>query len=335
MTPASSFRPQRGTPDVPLLEWVAERSGSPVADSRRLVGGISSLIVCCDLADGRQVVARQIEDRQWLEREPLLIAQEATALRLLEHSPLVTPRLIASDVDAGRLVMSFLPGSMRTTAVELAPHVEAMAAAAAAVAAVPLPDHHGLAQFWPWVPDEPEPPVWGDHGLWSGAIEYYHGRLAELGIDRPSNNGEGWGLNGEQPVLLHRDLHPLNMLWPDTSAHVATPAVVDWLNACVGHPHAELGHCRWNLTVLAGLEAADGFLGHYLRLTAANGPTTYDPLWDVVAMLDVGSSDTHSDDDSENASVLDGLGWHAVGRHDLTGPVIAAASDSLLRAALG
>ncbi len=300
-----------------------------MVSSQRLVGGMSSLILRCDLADDRSVVVRQIEDEEWLKREPTLIAQEATALRLLEQGPLRAPRLIASDIDAGRLIMSFLPGAMYTTVAQLsAPgQAESMAATAAAIAATPLPENHPLPAFRPWIPDDPQPPSWGDHGLWSAAIDFYHARVAELEINRL-----GWILDCAQPVLLHRDLHPLNMLW--SGSHTSMPAVVDWLNACVGHPHAELGHCRWNLTVLAGIESADRFLQHYLQLASAPPtPTydsqtydsqTYDSLWDVVAVLDVGSSD----------GVLEGVGWQAVGREDLTGPIIAAASDAILRAAL-
>lgn len=282
------------------------------------------MILRCDLDDGRQVVVRQIEDAEWLAREPTIIAQEATSLRLTERSPLMTPRLIGSDVEAGRLIMSFLPGAMRTTTGELTQCVDAMAEAAAAIATTPLPDRHGLPDFRPWIPERPMPPPWGDRELWASAIDFYHRRIGELGIEQ-----HGWAVGCDAPVLLHRDLHPLNMLWlGQTGSSKEVPAIIDWLNACVGHPHAELGHCRWNLTVLAGTEAADGFLQRYLelteQLTGDSSPHTYDPLWDVAAMLDVGSS----------AEAPGGAAWHAVGRTDLTADVIVAASEAMLRGAL-
>jgi aminoglycoside phosphotransferase (APT) family kinase protein len=150
------------------------------------------------------------------------------------------------------------------------------------------------------VPSEPRPPGWGNENVWHEAIDRY--RLAT----QPEP---------DRSVLLHRDFHPLNLLWEDG----AIVGVVDWVNACTGHPHAELGHCRWNLTALAGLEAADQFLAHYLRATGS-GP--YDYWWDLTAAL----------------GFLDWpvavQAWQAVGRTDITDATIARVTNAFLRAAL-
>ncbi len=95
--------------------------------------------------------------------------------------------------------------------------------------------------------------------------------------------------------------------------------MVDWVNASVGHPHAELGHCRWNLTVLVDPGAADEFLMRYLEATEIED---YSRWWDLTALIGllpgpIGSS-----------------GWFAVGRIDLTDSAVLAATEQFLRAAL-
>lgn len=104
------------------------------------------------------------------------------------------------------------------------------------------------------------------------------------------------------------------MLWS-----AQTAAVVDWVNACVGHPHAELGHCRWNLAVTVGVDAADRFLGSYLELTDDRGYGAYDRWWDLDSLLD------------KVPGPLDVSAWHAVGRSDLTEERVAQATDTFLR----
>ena len=64
------------------------------------------------------------------------------------------------------------------------------------------------------------------------------------------------------------------MLWSGG----AVSGLVDWASAELGHPHADIGHCRWNLARVHGQAAADRFL----ELT---GAVAYDGYWDVVACL--------------------------------------------------
>ena len=67
-------------------------------------------------------------------------------------------------------------------------------------------------------------------------------------------------------VLIHRDVHPGNLLWTETFA----TGVVDWVNACVGPAAFDTAHLRLNLACLDGLEAADAF-------------DAGDPAWDIEA----------------------------------------------------
>lgn len=279
--------------------WVEEVTGALVERSAPLVGGMSSEVVKHRLSDGRTVVSRHITNTDWLEREPHLIDAEASALRLLAQSEITAPQVLALDAVNGRLAMSFVDGEMLVSAQDLRDRVAAIADVALRVSRVELPDDHGLPTWRPWVQPSPKPPVWGDHELWAEAIARFESTT------EPTTH---------RPALLHRDLHPLNLLW-----HNAEPNVVDWVNACVGHPHAELGHCRWNLTVMAGTACASAFLDAYL-LQSGDGP--YDPYWDLAPAL----------------SFLPGPfglgGWHAVGRTDLTSTVVVERTEAFLRAAL-
>ncbi len=71
-----------------------------------------------------------------------------------------------------------------------------------------------------------------------------------------------------EPVLIHRDFHPGNLLWGDGGIS----GVVDWANACLGPAAFDLAHYRVNLATLFGPEVADErFPG--------------DPAWDIEAAL--------------------------------------------------
>jgi Ser/Thr protein kinase RdoA (MazF antagonist) len=80
------------------------------------------------------------------------------------------------------------------------------------------------------------------------------------------------------PVLVHRDFHPGNILWSGSEVS----AVIDWSSASVGAPEVDVAHCRVNLAVALGLEAADRFLAVYGQRT---GRAEYDPYWDLQALV--------------------------------------------------
>ena len=287
--------------DADTRRWVREVVGRDVVRAERLRGAMSSRMQRCWLDDGNSVVVRQIDDADWLDREPGLIEREARALRIVAAAATITaPTFLAADPIRGRLLMSWLPGTARHEPDQLRRVVAAIADAAVAIATVPIGSEHGLPAWKPWAPAEPEPPSWGDRGLWTDAIDAFRSKPA------PSV---------EKQVLVHRDLHPLNLLFGGTRV----VGVVDWVNACAGHPHAELGHCRWNLAVLCDLRAADAFLRRYAATTTF-GP--YDAWWDVCAVMGFLPGPVRTD------------GWFAVGRTDLDAASVVDTTERFLRLAL-
>ena len=82
--------------------------------------------------------------------------------------------------------------------------------------------------------------------------------------------------------FLHRDYQHFNMLW---SGERLT-GVVDWIEACIGPPEIDVGHCRLNLAVLFSADVADRFLEIY----QAESGRRVDAWWDVHALLSYGPS---------------------------------------------
>ena len=270
-----------------------------MVDAKALVGGMSSAVHRCWLDDGSSVVLRHIKDAEWLQREPYLIDSERIALELLADGIVPVPRHLASDPSNGLLLMTHLPGAMITSPSGLTERLAPMGDLAARIASTTVPRDVHLPAWRPWAPEELAPPRGGDATLWEAAFEAYSDATPAVPVN---------------PVLLHRDFHPLNLLWNGSEVS----GVVDWVNACVGHPHAELGHCRWNLTVLVGTEAANTFLHAYLAGTGG----TFDPWWDLVTAIGL------------LPGPIGASGWRAVGRSDLTDAVVMHQTEAFVRAAL-
>ena len=81
-------------------------------------------------------------------------------------------------------------------------------------------------------------------------------------------------------VLLHRDLHPGNVLWTESTI----TGVVDWANACVGPSAVDAAHFRVNLAMLHGVEGIDAVLPG-------------EPAWDIEAAFGIldWAANTHLD----------------------------------------
>ncbi|MEN9934825.1 MAG: hypothetical protein RLZZ387_1404 [Chloroflexota bacterium] len=81
------------------------------------------------------------------------------------------------------------------------------------------------------------------------------------------------------PALLHGDYWPGNMLWRDGRL----AAVIDWEDAAVGDPLADVANCRLELLWAGGAEAAELFTRHYCSLAPLD--TAELPYWELCAAL--------------------------------------------------
>jgi len=277
------YRLLRGRPPRLALAWVAAACGpgSRIKTVRALPGGMSSavhrVLVEDRTAQAHRLVLRRYVREDWLAEEPDLAEREARILRLVEPSPIPTPRLVAVDAageQAGvpAVLMTDLPGHVEWDRIGQEAWLRQLAELLPILHATRLPDDSGIRRYQPsYLATEIEPPRWTRHPkAWQRALQIY---------GQPPDTAE--------QVLIHRDYHPGNVLW----SRGRISGLVDWPNASLGSPEADVGHCRANL-LGSDTTKADRFLALYQDVS---GRTSYDPYWDIAAGVDLGNSDSDPD----------------------------------------
>jgi aminoglycoside phosphotransferase (APT) family kinase protein len=89
-----------------------------------------------------------------------------------------------------------------------------------------------------------------------------------------------WPLTRHNPsTLLHGDYWPGNVLWKDGQL----AAVIDWEDAAIGDPIADLGIIRLELLWTFGIEAMQQFTQDYQAMTTLDFSNL--PYWDLCAAL--------------------------------------------------
>jgi len=265
-------RAREEAPPGSSIAWVVDGLGaSDLVSVTALRGGISSAVHRFTLRFGRdvqRVVLRRYVFPVEVAAEPSVAQHEADALQLVAGLPLGTPRLLACDptaavTDVPAVLMTFLPGRTEWTPTKPGPWLEAVAAAAAAVHALEVDPaiERDLRSFAPNEPTSTEPPAWAKQpAVWARALELFD---AGPGSDEPR-------------VLIHRDLHPGNVLWHDGTIS----GLVDWQGACLGPPSIDIGHCRLNL-----LAYQPGWADALTAAWERRSGRRYHPWADVAAII--------------------------------------------------
>ncbi len=89
-----------------------------------------------------------------------------------------------------------------------------------------------------------------------------------------------WPLSQQnRSVLLHGDFWPGNILWKDGRLI----AIIDWEDAAVGNPLANVANSRLEILWAFGIEAMQSFTQHYRSMTTID--FTNLPIWDLFAAL--------------------------------------------------
>src|SRR5262249_14698348 len=145
-----------------------------------------------------------------------------------------------NECGVAALISTWLPGRPDVAPRDPAAWVRELAGAPAAVPADAGPGP-SFPAFFPWVgpprAPPPRPPV-------PGARLRGRARL------------DGALPQGGEPRFVHRDFHPGNVLF----RRGRCSGIVDWTCASVGPTEVDVSRARVEIAVLAGFDAADGFL---------------------------------------------------------------------------
>jgi aminoglycoside phosphotransferase (APT) family kinase protein len=292
----------RGPVPRVAVEWV-ERVVGPrarVVASQALVGGTSAAVhaVSVKLATGAfaDLVLRRFVRAEWLAEEPDVAVREAAALSMLGGAELPTPELVGVDTDgsdagAPAVLMTRLPGRVVWDPADVEGFLRALAELLPVVHGVAFRGSHALPDYSPYPLTMRRAPVWASRPKeWERAIEV---------LEDPASLVAA---SGGERRFIHRDYHPGNVLWNLG----AVTGLIDWVNASIGSPWADVGHCRVNIASELGQDAADRFLELYRSASGRTGD--YAPYWDISAAIggldnDADAAPSPADEKFLNAAV--------------------------------
>ncbi|MBP5973452.1 aminoglycoside phosphotransferase family protein [Brasilonema sp. CT11] len=254
-------------------EWLSQSIGIPHChfDVVQMKGSTSCsvfLIHCSRDFNPQKFVLRVLDNQEWLAEESDLAHHEAAALEEAQKTGLQVPKLVAystNDVGFGApvVLMSYLEGNVELCPANFQQWLNDLAKQLALL-------HQHTANSFPWrfhswvEKATLAPPKWTTiPHVWERAIELLLG-------SEPA----------EQPVFIHRDYHPANVL----SHGGRVSGIVDWINACQGPAGVDVAICRTDLALMFGFAAADQFLDAY---TAISVKFDYHPYWDIDSILEM------------------------------------------------
>ncbi|HET9624592.1 MAG TPA: aminoglycoside phosphotransferase family protein [Kofleriaceae bacterium] len=250
-------------PPPALVAWV-ERTvgrGARVVAWRRLTGGITSIVHRVTVERHGRRAAYVL--RRWADREAhaaRAVTAEAATLAALARSDLPAPRVLGATTDpAPAVLMTRVPGRVDLMPRDRDAWLHQMART--------LPRIHALAitakPLESWLGHRAPPPDAARPALWRDA-------LAIAAAPPPPT----------RTCFIHRDYQHFNLLW----SRARLTGVIDWVEASVGPPDIDVGHCRLNLAVLFSADVAERFREHY----EAEAGRAVDPWWDLHALLSYG-----------------------------------------------
>lgn len=260
---------------APLSRIVQEVAGDVrLGRIERLRGGVDALTHAVQLRRG-DGPAEWLVVRRWkaqtLTWNPTAPERVWTTLHLLERHGVPAPRPIYLDaagalVGEPTLVMTRAPGRATLSPADRGTYVRELGAALAAVHRLSIDDDVVLPRDA--IPD-------------LEALTEPGGKLAGADGAAILERLLRWRPQHERLGLVHGDYWAGNTLWQDGRL----TSIVDWDQAALGDPHADVGYCRVDLALMFGLEAADEFLAAYARASGSEPPTGGLGFWDLLAAV--------------------------------------------------
>lgn len=261
-------------PQDPFVQLVAQLDPQgQLLQTRELKGGVSAQVTALTMRDGagqpQHFVVRQhgLLDRQ---RNPTIASDEFRLLQALHAAGIAVPKPHFVD-QAGAifptpaLVLDYIEGEAMFAPHDLPDFLRQ--AAAQLVQIHQLPATHPAFSFLP----QPTPgfgprPAILDESLQEGRIR--------ATLER------SWPLAAQsQPVLLHGDFWPGNLLWRDGRL----VAVIDWEDAALGDALRDLANSRLELLWAFDQHALVEFTTYYCAANAIDLSNL--PYWDLCAAL--------------------------------------------------
>lgn len=238
----------------------------------RLAGGVSAQVTALELgrADGQttKLIVRQhgTVDRT---RNPHIARDEFRLLQIAQAHGLAAPKPVYVDesgalLPAPYLVIEYVEGEADFAPADLTRYL--------AQAAAELVRIHGIK-------DSPALSFLPRHGQGFGERPaVLDVSLGEARIRAALESA--WPVSRlNASVLLHGDYWPGNLLWQDGRL----VAVIDWEDAAVGDPLADLGNCRLEMLWAFGIAAMNEFTDQYRSMTTVDVANL--PYWDLCAAL--------------------------------------------------
>ena len=265
------MNPLRTRPQAETLAWVERTigAGARVVGWRRLTGGIASSVHRLTVEQGGRrgsyVLRRWVPDGEHDRYVIGAVASETAVLTALERSDLPAPRVIGSTTDAAHagpaVLMTRVPGHVHLMPRDRDRWLQQMARTLTRIHALDI----DAKPFKSWLdrsrlsplPDASRPDIWRK-------------AIALVAEERPPT----------RTCFIHRDYQHFNLLW----SRERLTSVIDWVEASVGPPDVDVGHCRLNLAVLFSADVAERFRQMY----EAEAGREVDPWWDMHSLLSFG-----------------------------------------------
>jgi len=230
--------------------------GCRVLGCTALGGGVSAQATSCDLELATGARQRVVVRRPSAElgcAEPKLGSREFTVLTLARDAKVPAPKPLFLDEANARLVLEFVEGTLDFAPLDLGRSMLELARVLVAIHGIDvrrldpslLPQRADTVSSW-----LREPPAALDTALGEAPLRAALGRLWPW---TARNRG----------VLLHGDYWPGNVLWNGDEIR----AVLDWEEAELGDPLADVALTRLDLWWAYGREASDEFTRRYRELT--------------------------------------------------------------------
>lgn len=259
-----------------ITDWLREVTGcKSVHVGARLPGATTATVQACLAirADGSaDPVVVKIYDQGIDGVGPDDVRRDAAAMTAAAELGVRAPRLIDADESGARLgvpaiVMTRLHGNPRGAGGgDPIAWVDGLALELARISQAPMP-RQPLSAWERWFSLPLQAPPWAaDPGLW---------RDMEAVVAEP--------LPHAAPRFIHRDYHPLNVLWDGDEVS----GTVDWVNGCIGPIESDVASCRINIAVsdrtIDGWALADDFLAR-----CVDRGVPWHPAWDLDVIAGAG-----------------------------------------------